>query len=630
MKISYQWLKELVDIEVPPRQLADDLTMAGIAVETIMESGTDQILDLDLTTNRPDCLSHWGVAREVAVLYRKHTKAGERRFEESETAVDNEVSVRIESPSLCARYSARVVQGVKVGSSPRWLSDRLESLGVRPINNVADATNYILMELGHPLHAFDLARLKGREIIVRESETSEELTTIDGVERVLSKGMLVIADQSRPVALAGIMGGLESEINLSTQDVLIESAWFEPLSIRKTAKILGMHTEASHRFERGADISATLPSLDQTAALIQELAGGKILRGVVDAFPRPANRFPIRLRKSRIRQVMGVEIPPARVEEILSQLGFRIAGSDMDGWTVDLPTFRLDVEREIDLIEEVARHFGYDRFPSTLPGWRGDARRRQHYSQETTLKGRLYHLGYSETFTYSFIGKDETLKFSSEAPIALLNPLSSEMEVMRTSLLPGLMASMLRNYNRGTRSVKLYETGRVFVPGQSSPREKLTLGMLMSGEQREKSVHENPKTLDFFDLKGDIEILWESLSLASSHLKFVRPEPESRPYYHPGLVAEISYERKPVGVFGEMHPRLCDAYKVRQPIFIAELWLEDWYVLKPEEVIFAEIPKFPPVQRDLSIVVDNDIDYSKIEAAIRDARDTRGAKSLSI
>jgi phenylalanyl-tRNA synthetase beta chain len=357
-------------------------------------------------------------------------------------------------------------------------------------------------------------------------------------------------------------------------------------------------------------------SLDQTAALIQELAGGKILRGVVDAFPRPAHRIPVRLRKSRIRQVMGLEIPSARVEEILSQLGFRIAGFDGDGWTVNLPTFRLDVEREIDLIEEVARHFGYDRFPSTLSGWRGSACRRQHYSQETNLKERLYHLGYSETFTYSFVEKEETLKFSPEAPIPLLNPLSAEMEVMRTSLLPGLMASMLRNYNRGIRNVKLYETGRVFEPGQSVPREKLTLGMLMSGEQREKSVHENPKNLDFFDLKGDVEILWESLSLASSHLAFIRPEPESRPYYHPGLVAEICYEGKPVGVFGEMHPKLCDAYKVRQPIFIAELWLEDWYVLKPGEVVFAEIPKYPPVQRDFSIVVDNDIDYSKIETAV--------------
>jgi phenylalanyl-tRNA synthetase beta chain len=620
MKISYQWLKEIVDIEVSARQLADDLTMAGVAVETIETVGADHILDLDLTTNRPDCLSHWGVAREVAVLYGVPTKSVRRRFAESATPADSEISIKIAAPSLCSRYSARVVFGVKVAPSPRWLADRLEALGVRSINNVADATNYILMELGHPLHAFDLVKLEGRQIIVRESEEFEILTTIDGVERRLSKGMLVIADQSRPVALAGVMGGLESEIGFSTRDVLIESAWFEPVSIRKTSKILGMHTEASHRFERGADISATLSSLDQTAALVQELAGGEISRGVVDVFPRPLLRSPVRLRSSRIRQVMGIEIPAGRVEEILTRLGFQIADSNAGGWIVNLPSFRLDVEREIDLIEEVARHLGYDQFPSTLPGWKGEARRRPNYLQENALQERLYHLGYSETFTYSFVGREETLRFSSVEPVSLLNPLSSEMEVMRTSLLPGLLASLTRNYNRGLRNVRLCEMGRIFHPGDKVPLEKMMLGLLISGTQGERSVHAAPKALDFYDLKGDVEILWESFALASGDLSFGRPEPDSYPYYHPGILSEIRQNGTPVGVFGQLHPRVCDSYKVRQAVFVAELFLENWYGLKPAETVFAEIPKFPPVQRDLSIVINKELDYSKIESTVREAQ----------
>ena len=290
MKISYSWLKEFVDFDVSPRQLADDLSMVGVVAEGLEQVGSETILDFDITSNRPDCLSHCGVAREVAARYQKALKPVTTALQESTEAAASQISVTIESPQLCARYCARVIRNVKVAPSPAWLAQRLDSLGVRSINNVVDATNHVLLELGHPLHAFDLSRVQGRKIIVREARAQEQLVTLDGEARELKPGMLVIADRDRALALAGVMGGADSEIGFASTDVLLESAWFDPVSIRRTSKALGMHTEASHRFERGADVNAAVVAIDRTAALIQQLAGGEILQGVVDAYPSPASR----------------------------------------------------------------------------------------------------------------------------------------------------------------------------------------------------------------------------------------------------------------------------------------------------------------------------------------------------
>ena len=296
MKISYSWLKEFVDFEANPRQLADDLSMVGVVAEGLEQAGSDTILDFEIASNRPDCLSHFGVAREVATRYQTLLRAVAVPVQESAEAAASQASVTIESPQLCARYCARVIRNVKVAPSPAWLAQRLEGLGVRSINNVVDATNCVLLELGHPLHAFDLSRVQGRKIIVREARPQEQLVTLDGETRELKPGMLVIADGARALALAGVMGGADSEIGFASTDVLLESAWFDPISIRRTAKALGMHTEASHRFERGADVNAAVVAIDRTAVLIQQLAGGEILSGVVDAYPRPTHRPRIALR----------------------------------------------------------------------------------------------------------------------------------------------------------------------------------------------------------------------------------------------------------------------------------------------------------------------------------------------
>ena len=422
MKVSYKWLKEFVNFEATPRQLADDLTDLGVVVETVGSVGADFILDLDLTTNRPDCLSHLGVAREIATRYQLLLAPPLTSLRESPARADSEITVRIESPKLCSRYCARIIRGVKVTSSPDWMVQRLESVGIRSINNIVDSTNYVLLELGHPLHAFDLAKIQGNAIIIREANMGEKLFTIDGIERELSAGMLVIADQNSALALAGVMGGLETEIGSLTRDVLLESAWFEPNSIRKTSKSLTLHTEASHRFERGADVNSTVPSIDRAAALIQQLAGGELLSGVVDAYPVSVQRPVITLRGSRIAQVMGARVDASFVERVLSSLNFKIVATGNQTWQVQLPASRLDVEKEIDLIEEIARHYGYKQFPSTLPPWKGGSDRRTEKSFERVLRQRLLSLGYSETITYSFVDVAENSKFSSLEPVHLKNP----------------------------------------------------------------------------------------------------------------------------------------------------------------------------------------------------------------
>jgi phenylalanyl-tRNA synthetase beta chain len=622
MKISYSWLKEFVDFDVGPRQLADDLSMVGVVAEGLEQAGSDTILDFDITSNRPDCLSHVGVAREVGACYQKALKPVTTLVQESAEAAASHISVTIESPRLCTRYCARVIRNVKVAPSPAWLAQRLDSLGVRSINNVVDATNYVLLELGHPLHAFDLSRIQGRKIIVREARPQEHLVTLDGETRELKQEMLVIADRDRALALAGVMGGADSEIGFASADVLLESAWFDPISIRRTAKTLGMHTEASHRFERGADVNAAAIAIDRTAALIQQLAGGEILQGVVDAYPVPASRSPVNLRRSRILQVMGTEIDESSIEWILGALNFGVT-RNAGGWQVQLPTSRLDVEREIDLIEEIARHYGYDKFASVLPPWTGSSKRSPDSVKEQALKRTLLGLGYSESLTYAFVAAAETEKFSAVQPVRLRNPLSLETEVMRTSLVPGLLASLLRNYHRGTRSVRLYELGRTYAANPDGiPTEAPALGLITSGNIEEKSVHnEKPRSTTFFDLKGDVEALLESLSVPLRQVLWKAPEKGGSvpDFYHPAVSAELHFGSDLLGVCGQLHPRACESYKIKQPVFLAEIPLGAWYRYESPERVSAELPKFPGVQRDISLVLAKDIDCAAIETVVLEA-----------
>ena len=387
MKIVYNWLKEFVDATAAPSDLRARLSLAGVAVDSIEESPAGPVLDVEITANRPDCLGHFGIARETAAIYRLPVKPLQPKLRESAEKVTDATRVDIESPELCGRYTARILRGVKIQPSPDWLRERLAAIGQNSINNVVDITNYVMFELGQPLHAFDLDKLQDRRIVVRRAKPGEKMRTLDGAERTLAKEMCVIADATRAIAIAGVMGGSETEISSASRNILIESAWFDPISIRRTSKALGLRTEASYRFERGSDPEMAELASRRTAELIQQVAGGEILAGVVDAYPRRESPAEITLARKGLLRVMGADVPDRDIEEILTALGFHPVHSDANrgnaaaleaSWKCQQPSWRRDVSREIDLIEEVARHYGYEKFPPRLPPSKQAAHRLPH------------------------------------------------------------------------------------------------------------------------------------------------------------------------------------------------------------------------------------------------------------
>ncbi len=628
MKISLNWLTDFVELPPDPKELKHGLTMLGLGVESIGRWDGDCVFDLEVTTNRPDCLSHYGVAREVSTWYRKPLKRLEYTLKESRTPTAGEVSIEIADADLCARYCGRVVQNVQVGPSPSWLARRLEAVGLRPINNVADVTNYVLMELGHPLHAFDLDWLRQRRILVRRARSGELLHTLDGVDRTLTSENLVIADGERPVALAGVMGGQDSEISSPTRSVLLESAWFDPISIRRTAKSHGLHTEASHRFERGADIEMAPLALDRAAALIAEVAGGEILAGVVDVYPHPKPIQYLMLRRAEIRRVLGAEIPWEDVERILRSLGFQVERRGTEEWRVTPPSFRLDVTRPVDLVEEVARHYGYDRLPSRLRPAPPLVGRDQLREKELAISSLLVSLGYRETIASSMIDPDENARFTDQPPVVLGNPLSQEASTLRSTPVPSMLHAIRWNLDRDQADVRLFEMGKTYTArprGLPDERRVLTLGA--SGYRRVATVHDRPKLRelfglkgeprDFFDLKGELEAL-----LGVFDIPGLRFDSVSCPYYEPGwaghfLVTDSSagVERRVV-LFGRLSSEMSGEYKFRQTPWLAEIDLERLLTFPLRSMSFQAYSRFPAVERDFSLTVPDGVTYRQIEQAI--------------
>jgi len=616
MKISYNWLKELVEIDLPPRELAERLTMVGLPVDSVEQVGDDYILEFDLTSNRPDCLSHFGIAREAALLCNSRAELPLLKLQESEQLTRDVTSVEILDADLCPRYVARVVLGAKVGPSPAWLADRLQSCGIRSINNIADITNYVLLEQGQPLHAFDFNKLRGRRIVVRTARPGEMLRTLDGVERQLSREMLVIADGERPVALAGIMGGEETEISAETTDILLESAYFSPASIRRTSRALGLSTEASYRFERGADYEATLRAANRCVCLICELAGGTLLKQAIDVYPQPIVREPVGLRYRRVRALTGLEVDKPEVERILLSLGFTIEPLlHEEEWMVLPPTFRTDISREEDLIEEVARHVGYDKIETTLPGWGGSGSYLVNEDRRRKLRQTLADYGFNEAISFSFVdgSRDELFRPGGADAIELRNPIIENARHMRTNLLAGLLEAVARNFNFGTRNVKLFETGKCFFKNDSEqrPDERERLALVVTGLAREDDWKAQTETVDFYYLKGVIEALLDKL-----HLKDFYLERSASSYLHPGQSAALIFDGRTVGAFGRLHPRVAAIYKFKQPVFVAELELDRLLDLPAARIVYKPLPKFPTVSRDISILISNRLAYEEIKRAI--------------
>ena len=627
MKILYNWLKEFTDVSGPATELRARLSMTGTSVDSVEETAAGPVLDAEITINRPDLLSHLGVAREVAALYRRDLKSVQPKVNESTESVAKAARVEVEAGDLCRRYTARIVRGVKVQPSPEWLRQRLEALGQSSINNVVDATNYVMLELGQPLHAFDLDKLAEKQIIVRRARAGETMRTLDGVERKLANGMCLICDARGPVAIGGVMGGAESEIGFATKNLLIESAWFDPISTRQTSKALGLRTEASLRFERGADVGMAEFASKRATELIQQLAGGEVLAGVIDVYPSPEAARKIELSRKELLRVMGADVPDREIEEILAALGFapvRVdanrssAGSLVATWACTVPSWRGDVTHEIDLIEEVARLHGYDKFPPRLPAAKLPAARLPHAHEEKRLRERLVALGYEEIIAIPLVDPERDAIFRPEnrATAEIGNPLSEDASVMRTSGAISMVAALEWNLNHSQKNVRLFEVGKTYEVRDGKPVETRTLTLGVTGEAREQSIHEAAREFSFADLKGDI---YEILMLAGGG----RWEPTRKAWLVSGHAAELSLRangRSAIGVAGQLARAVAQRFKLRKDVYLAELQLEpllDAVAKHSTSLQYEPLPRFPAVERDFSLVVSDATMFASVEETVR-------------
>ena len=625
MQVLLSWLQDFVELPEYPEEIAETLTMAGMAVDAVHQHDGETVFELDITANRPDALNHFGVARELSAIYRRPMKTLAVDVSESDEPASSRASIEIADADLCARYSGRVLLGVEVKPSPGWMRKRLELCGVRGINNIADLTNYVLLELGHPTHAFDLDLLDQSKIIVRRARQGEELQTLDGLERKLSPEHLVIADASRPVALAGVMGGADTEISGSTRNVLLEAAWFQPRLIRRTARHFGMHTEASHRFERGADAGATVWATDRIAHLFAQVGAGTVLRGVIDCYPGAAERGKIQLRAARIGRLLGAEVPGEEVKKILEALGFGAEPVE-GGWEVTPPSHRLDVDREIDLIEEVARVHGYHKFPMTLPPAFGGTEEPPHAREEAAVRSALRSLGYDETISYSFISEEEASHFGSWEPVAIRNPVSEPWSVMRNTAIPSMLKALERNLNRSESDVRLMEIGRLYRAGGDPYREPPVLAMGATGMVRRPSLGDEGAPFDFFALKSDILTLLSGFGIEEISFD-ARDLPAC---YSAGNSARLLLNGVASGTLGELDPKLAEARKIRQPVYVAEIFLDPlWRAgLKPRK--YQKLPKVPAVHRDLSLFVPESVSFAEIRATVGQQDDLRGLEPIEV
>jgi phenylalanyl-tRNA synthetase beta chain len=582
----------------------------------------DTILEISITPNRPDCLCVIGVAREIAALTHQKVKYPPSTLNDNVGDIHQKTSVKILDQDLCPRYVARMIEDVKIGPSPHWMKNRLEKVGVRSISNVVDVTNYVMMEYGQPLHAFDFELLEEGRIVVRRANVGEEFITLDGVKRILDEEMLMICDGVKPVAIAGVMGGLNSEIKETTKRVLLESAYFSPGGNRRTSKKLGLETEAAYRFGRGIDYGGCLTAANRATQLIQELASGKVVEGVVDVYSFPIQPNPIHLSVRRIHQVLGKEVSAKQVRSYLEDLELEVREQDKEDLVVTPPTFRGDLEREIDLIEEVARLDGYEKIPITIPNGPPslEERSKEFLIVKKAIDTLIYH-GYHEVVTYSFTSpaSSDIIGLPPGDPrrqhLRILNPLTEDFSVMRTTLFPGLMETVRYNASRKNSNLKLFELKKVFFPrgGEKLPEEVKFLAGLAMGFDRDPHWGFSPRPVDFYDIKGCVEDLLDTLQIREA--KFNKAE--DVPYLHPGKASRIVLKQHTLGVLGEIHPQVLNQYEIQGKAYLFEMNFTKMMNWVGEGRWFKPLPKFPAVYRDLSIVVDNALEAERVVETIR-------------
>jgi phenylalanyl-tRNA synthetase beta chain len=610
VKVQVGWLREHVDFAVEVRKLADDLTAAGLAVDAVEGSGDAAVLELDITTNRVDAMNVRGVAREIAVMYGTALKPLDTSLAEAGAPAAQSLRVAIEAPDLCPRFCARVLD-VRMGPAPAWMRDRLEAVGVRSISNVVDLTNYVMMELGQPSHAFDLAKVPGAELRVRWGRDGEQLTTLDGVSRTLTARTGVVGSPGPALALAGIMGGASSEVSDDTRVVALEAAYWDPLSIRRGARALGMHTEASHRFERGADPELPPQATARLGHLLAKIGAGSVRPGLIDVHPAPRPARSAVLRPSRQRTILGVEVPVERSNAILTGLGFAVGAAEGDGRRVEIPSWRGDVLREQDLIEEVGRHYGLDRIPSTLPPARRRGGLRPAQARARRLRDVLVGAGLVEVVGLTFVAEG----LEARPAVAVANPLADVAPLLRTSLVdPGLLDTLRHNVSHGQRDVRLFEVGRVFAPNRGGVEERAHLGLVLSGAARPRQWAEQARAVDFFDAKGLVELLSSRLGVALDV-----GAGETPAWLHPGKSAVVREAGKPIGFLGALHPGARARYELRDEVIVAELRLDGLLDARVADVRAQPLPRHPAVSRDLSVLVGRSVSADALQGWARGA-----------
>ncbi|OGW99870.1 MAG: phenylalanine--tRNA ligase subunit beta [Omnitrophica bacterium RIFCSPLOWO2_02_FULL_45_16] len=618
MRVSYNWLRDYVDINISAQKLAQVLTMAGLTVDSIEKRLGDSVLDIEITSNRPDWLSYIGIAREVAAITGKKLKmpsAAGIRGEGARQGARGKVTVKVEDKKLCPRYTARIIRNVKVGASPGWLKKKIEAAGLRPVNNIVDITNFCLFETGEPMHAFDLDNLSGSAVIIRKAAKGEKIIAIDGAERLLDESMLVIADSALPAAIAGVMGGLKTEVGNQTKDILLEAAYFDPISIRRTSRLLALSTESSYRFERKVDIDNIQYASDRAARLILEIAGGE-MGEFIDTGKIRHDKRAISLRYERLNKVTGVDIPPSKTRSILTSLGARVKSLSRSALKLEAPFFRHDLQSEIDLIEEVARVYGYGNIPETIPQIvEKGARLPFDMAVDNKIREILTSLGLSEIITYSLLSKPLLLKakISDADVIEIKNPLSAEQEVMRPSSIAGMLNSIRHNINRKTKSLRLFELGNVyFKEGADVFKEKRNLSMGVTGLEF-TGWTDKSRGVTLFDLKGVVETLFLSLGVVEFSTREVKDDT-----FSPAACSSIEVKGEPLGIIGEIDPEVLDNFDIKDRVYIAEIDCEKLLGFVSLEKQFKEPPKYPSVVRDISIVVDKNISNGQVISSIKE------------
>ena len=626
MKVQVDWLKEYTEIDVPADELGHVLTMAGLEIEShetvdLPDGEKSEVLELNVTPNRGYCLSHIGVAREVSALLKKSLKLSDPikalATKSGAVAVEDRVSVENLEPELCPRYCALVIENVKVGPSPKWLKDRLIAIGLRPINNIVDITNFVMMEYGQPLHAFDRDLLAGNKIVIRRAKKGEPFASLDGTELKLEPDALVIADGDRPVALAGIMGGTNSQVSEATSHVVLESACFDPATVRKGSKKYGLRSDSSYRFERGVDWNGVVSAQARAALLIKELASGEICSGRIDIYPEAGKPIVVPLRVSRVNQLLGGSFSAEQIQGLLSRLGMEIA-EPSETMQVKIPSFRPDLSREVDLIEEIARIDGFDKVGTVFPV-AGVRPVKIAVRQKIIKKVRevLCCTGFSETVHYSFIENAHAEEFKmafaleQDQMIVLKNPLSSENDTMRTSLIPGLLKTAALNLSKGQKPLKLFEVGSVYFSNSNENRtEKAVLSAILLGPYELTPWKPRGKEYDFYDLKGTLETLAEHL-----HLK-LETSPGGKSFLMPGKSVRVHVNDIELGYLAQVDPEQKLVHEIGQNVYALELDLGALENAISSSLQFQKIAKFPETYRDISILVDRQVTSEQVAGLI--------------